>query len=109
MANNVIKFPTEERTRTRLKTQMNELIGNMDELYADIDDCMASLCELEEKVSKVEQIYNGILKSYAQATTTTELEARYLAYCSNAQVHWDGDRHALVFTLPPMPEEDEPA
>ena len=107
MTNNIIKFPTEDRTRTRLKSLMNELIASMDELYADIDDNMAALCELEDKVAKIEKDYNVVLKSYAQAMTTTELEARYLAYCSHANVHWDGDNHALVFTLPPMTDEDE--
>lgn len=107
MTNNVIKFPTEERTRKRIKMQMNELIASMDEVYAEIDDNMAALCELEDKVSKIEQDYNVVLKSYAQGMTTKYLEARYLAYCSSAEVHWDGDTHSLVFTLPEVFDTEE--
>ena len=109
MTTNIIKFPTEGRQRARLRAQMNELITAMDDMYSEIDDSMAVLCALEDQVAKIEETYNAVLKSYAQATTTTELEARYLAYCSTADVHWDGDKNALIFMLPPIEEEEDPS
>ena len=110
MSKNVIKFPTEEIARKRVKVRMNELISTMDELYSGIDDCMAHMCDLEDEVAKVERAYNQVLKTYAQQTTTTNLEARYLAYCTHAEVHWDGDTQTLSFKLPPFNDDgDEPA
>lgn len=107
MTNNIIKFPTEDTVRKRLKFQMNELIVHLDSLYADIDACLAEMCDLEDKVAKVEQSYNQVLRSYAQHSTTTSLEARYLAYCTHAEVHWDGDTNTLSFKLPPFNDEEQ--
>ena len=81
MANNVIKFPTEERIRNRLKNKVNETIEIMDELYSQIDLCMENLCKLEEQATKVEQAYSIILKEYAKSVEIHQMEARYLAYC----------------------------
>ena len=107
MANNVIKFPTEERIRNRLKNKVNETIEIMDELYSQIDLCMENLCKLEEQATKVEQAYSIILKEYAKRVEIQQMEARYLAYCKDAQVHWDGDKNCLVFHLPNWMEEEE--
>ena len=107
MANNVIKFPTEERIRNRLKNKVNETIEIMDELYSQIDLCMENLCKLEEQATKVESAYSIILKEYAKSVEIHQMEARYLAYCKDAQVHWDGDKNCLVFHLPNWMEEEE--
>ena len=106
MPNNVIKFPTEERVRKRLRDKVNSTIQLMDEVYGQIDAVMENLCQLEEKASKIEVAYSIILREYAKTVEIHELEARYLAYCKEAEVHWDGDKKCLVFHLPNW-EKDE--
>ena len=109
MSKNVIKFPTEDRIRARLRNKVNDTIQVMDELYGNIDHVLEELCRLEDQAAKVEQAYSVILKEYAKSVEVHQLEARNLAYCKDAQEQWDGDKNCVVFHLPEREEikEDE--
>ena len=104
---NIIEFPGKDAQRLRMQKMLNGTITALEIYYTSIDEKMQEICQLEEEVSKVETMYSTLLKEYSKNVEHTRLEARYLAYCKDAQVTWDGDKKCLVFHLPKINEEEE--
>ena len=100
MSENVIKFPTKAQQRLAMKKRLNTAIFNMDKYYDKIDAIMAEMCLLEDEVGKLEADYSQILREYAKISSMEDMETRFLSYCTDANVHWDGDTNSIIFRLP---------
>ena len=100
MSENIIKFPSKAKQRDNMKARLNVAIDSMDKYYEAIDDIMQEMCRLEDEVAKIEKDYSLILREYAKKIAADELETHYLAYCTEANVHWDGDTNRIIFQLP---------
>jgi len=87
----ILEFPTSHRKAEALRGQLTNQMGELDELYLELDVLHGKLNDLEAKAAGQEKWFDECLTEYASLIGSENLEVEMLQYSANTKIVVNAD------------------